>query len=376
MSTYAVIGTQFGDEGKGITVDFLTRSLLNSIVVRYSGGQQAGHNVSIDGLSHIHANYASGALGGCPSFFSEHTTFYLNTLANEKEILESKGGNTKLYVHPLAKVTTPYDVAYNRALEKKNNHGSCGLGIAATHKRHEAGYKLCAIDLFHPILFNKKLNEISRYYNTKVADEGLDQDMYFEYIAKYATIFRLLAQDYKDYIDISVYEVLRNYENVVFECSQGIMLDMDHGIFPHVTWGSTTSKNAIDICKKARLDMPHIHYVTRCYSTRHGNGWMPNEGSVELINAPELTNTTNEWQKEFRTGEVDYELLQYALMVDAIYSTGITKSLVVTCLDQRPGFDFDYDKFGGVFKNIYESYSPDSQTIKKVIYERAGFSSR
>jgi adenylosuccinate synthase len=364
MPTSVVIDLGFGDSGKGVVTDFLSHFSFDTIVVRFSGGQQAGHNVVIDEKSHIHSNFASGALAGYPSYFSEHTSFYLNTLSVEKVALMDKGGSTELYIHPLAKVTTPYDVAYNRALELTKNHGSCGLGIAATHKRNEAGYKLHTIDLMHNELFEKKLRQIALYYNEKVMLEGLNIEVYKNYLNQNLRIFKHLAKHYLDYLQMKDYQLLRDFKDVVFEGSQGIMLDMDHGIFPNVTWGNTTSKNAIEICMKTGLEVPHVYYVTRCYSTRHGVGWMPNEGGVVLVNAVEPTNTNNEWQKEFRVGELDYELLKYAIMVDTIYSDMCRKSLVVTCLDHRPGYDFDYDQFAGLFFATYESRSPNSRFMK------------
>src|SRR6478736_5688291 len=136
MTAKIVIGLGWGDEGKGITTDYLCSQAVNPIVIRFSGGQQAGHTVMYDGKKHTFSNYGAGSLRGVPSYFTEHTSIYLNTMENERIILEKMGVTPKLTVHPLAKMTTPYDVAYNRLWEKRLGHGSVGLGIAATHKRH------------------------------------------------------------------------------------------------------------------------------------------------------------------------------------------------------------------------------------------------
>lgn len=141
---------------------------------------------------------------------------------------------------------------------------------------------------------------------------------------------------------------------------------MDHGIFPNVTYSNTTSKNALQICKKIGITDIEIFYPTRCYHTRHGSGWMSNQKDVKLINNQDEINIFNEWQKDFKIGEVDYDLLNYALSIDNIYSEGITKNLVVTCLDQRPDFKFDYDSLSTNFNHIYESYSPDSKDFKLI----------
>ena len=167
MKAQIVVGLGFGDEGKGITTDHLCSQSENSLVVRFSGGQQCGHNVCIGDKQHVHSNFGSGTLRGVPSFFSEHCTIYPNTMFEELKVLNEQSVNPILYIHPLAKITTPYDVLANRILETKNNHGSCGLGIGATMKRDLAGYKLLAIDLNNPVIFNQKLNEIRKYYDAK-----------------------------------------------------------------------------------------------------------------------------------------------------------------------------------------------------------------
>lgn len=357
MKTQIVVGLGFGDEGKGITTDYLCSQNENSLVVRFSGGQQCGHNVCLGDNSHVHSNFGSGTLRGVPSFFSEHCTFYPVTIFNELLVLQKKNVSPKLYLHPLAKLTTPYDVIANRILERKNNHGSCGLGIGTTMKRDESGYKLFAVDLANFELLEVKFKELKKYYETFVEILGKDKDWLEEEIENFFAFLPHLP------IQIVDYSFLQTSENIIFEGSQGIMLDQFHGIFPHVTYANTTTRNAIEICDKLGVKDREIFYVTRCYSTRHGVGWMPNEEKVELINTEAEINVFNEYQKDFRLGEIDYDLINYALKVDEIYSGTIEKNLIVTCLDQRPDFVFDYPKLKTKFKNIYESRSPYSEKI-------------
>lgn len=363
-----VVDLMFGDGGKGITTDYLSSfDSNNTIVVRYSGGQQAGHNVKIGNVSHIHASYGSGTLRGVPSFFTEHCTVSPVAMYNEYKVLKSKGVTPELYIHPLAKVTTPYDVAYNRMTEKINHHGSCGMGIGATMKRHnETGFKLFAIDISNPVLLAEKLKQINIYYCNKLKQICNTQEYANEYWKKCEIETKYFFEAIRELnIITKPYKHLKNYDNIIFEGSQGILLDMDHGIFPHVTFANTTSKNAIEICKLLRITDVDLYYITRCYQTRHGNGWMSNNDPIELINTEDEINVTNEWQKSFRIGELDYELLNYSLELDKIYSPGYkyNRNLVITCLDQRPDFKFDVDKLNTKFKGIYNSYGPDSKTI-------------
>jgi len=365
MNAKIIVDLGFGDSGKGITTDFLCKqNHLSNIVVRFSGGQQAGHNVKIDNISHVHSNYGSGTLRGVPTYFSEHCTVYPVTMLREKVVLHKIDIDPILYIHPLVNVTTPGDIAYNRLTEKKLGHGSCGLGVGATMNRNiNTGYKLFGIDLTNTIILEQKLKAIYDYYIGLIDNE--EEICFFNDIfVKEIDMFNFSVE--KLNINIKSYEFLKNFYNIIFEGSQGILLDMDHGIFPNVTYSNTTSKNALQICKKIGITDIEIFYPTRCYHTRHGSGWMSNQKDVKLINNQDEINIFNEWQKDFKIGEVDYDLLNYALSIDNIYSEGITKNLVVTCLDQRPDFKFDYDSLSTNFNHIYESYSPDSKDFKLI----------
>jgi adenylosuccinate synthase len=92
-------------------------------------------------------------------------------------------------------------------------------------------------------------------------------------------------------------------------------------------------------------------------------GWMSNETPIKLTNTQDEINTFNDWQKDFRIGEIDYELLNYAHSIDDLYSKDIPKNLVITCLDQRPGFEFEHNRLKTRFKQIYNSYSADSKAF-------------
>lgn len=361
MKAHIVLGMQFGDEGKGRTVDYLTSHSPNPIVVRFSGGQNCGHTVVKDGIKHIFGNFGSGTLRGAPSYFSEHCCIYLNAISREKEILEEKGFTPDLYVHPLTKMTTPYDIVFNQILERKNNHGSCGVGIGTTMKRHlNTGYKLHAMDLKYPSIFEAKLLNIKNYYIALVEQSGMYVRDFLEACELAERNFDLAIKE--NLFEIRDYDFLTDYEDIIFEGSQGILLDMDHGFFPNVTYANTTSKNAIEILKLIEYPFAvNTYYITRCYQTRHGNGWMSNQEPIELINNEEEINVLNQWQGMFKIGELDYNLLNYALEIDNQYNPfKINKNLVITCLDQRPDFSFDYTKLKQSFGTKITFSSPSN----------------
>ncbi|KFF09289.1 adenylosuccinate synthetase [Chryseobacterium luteum] len=349
-----VIGLGFGDEGKGITTDFLAQQNPESVVIRFSGGQQAAHTVMIEDKKHIHSSFASGALRGLPSYFTEHCTIHPVFLLNERKELIEKNGNIELHIHPLAKVTTPFDVWQNRTNAKNLEHGTCGKGVGATMKRHESPYKLFAADLIAPReMLIEKLKGIAYYYGF-MDDDQLEETLH---------IF-LNAVDQIDW-KIDDYTYLNSFENLIFEGSQGILLDMDHGVFPNVTYANTTSKNAYGICRLLKIEDIEMYYVTRIYSTRHGNGWMSNEKELMLKNNEEETCVFNDYQKELRFGDLDYDLLNYALLLDGAYVAATKKNLIVTCLDQTDE-QFKTENLKVKFDTVYGSYSPFSKDFKQI----------
>lgn len=353
MRSSIVLGSGYGDEGKGLAVHNLCNP--DSLVVRFSGGQQAGHTVIHNGVKHVFSNFGAGTMKGCSTFFTEDTCIYPKTITTEWNELVKKGLNPKLYVSPLAKVTTPYDVWTGRLNERKVCHGSCGLGIGATMKRNEGPVKLYAIDLLAPKRFLRdKLNAIRDHCGF---DHLLPEDRsrFFEDMAAFDE-----AVDNRHF-DICRFDQLPRYSDIVFEGSQGILLDMDHGIFPHVTYANTTSKNA---WKYAGADVK-VHYITRCYQTRHGNGPF-DAAPITLENNSEEINVENTWQGSFKVGEIDYGLLRYAFDIDRAYHPcDVERNLVVGCLDQRPEFTFDLEAVG-TFDNVYGNYSPKSDQMNQL----------
>jgi len=369
MKIAVVIGLGFGDEGKGNFTNYLCSQLPNPGVVRFSGGQQAGHTVIHNGLKHVFSNYTSGGLQNVPGLTKHTCTMYPATMYIEYQVLERKGITPNLTVHPLTMVTTPYDVAYGRARERAVNHGSCGLGIGSTMSRNEnTDYKLYARDLQYPIITKAKLQSISRYYSETAKQSELYPQYYDELNTLFPDFEEALANLDKLFrIDSSFVEPR---DSLIYEGSQGLMLDRHYGIFPNVTYAHTGLQNLHGILK-SNLDLD-IYFITRCYQTRHGAGWMSNDTPVTLVNTEEEINVKNEWQSDFRTSELDYDVLNYAINCvedftgDHRIFNKIDTHLVVTCLDQRPDFEFNYDKLKYDFKSIYNSYSPESTLIKQI----------
>jgi len=189
--TQAVIDLGFGDSGKGTFTAYLCSKAKNPIVVRYSGGHQAGHTVvNEDGGRHIFSSFGSGTLQGVPTYWSDKCTFHPTSFLNELEVLKSKGINPKIYVDANCPVTTPCDIHYNQRNDIIVRHGSCGVGFGATLEREEKYHSLLVRDLEYSNILKYKLDSIRSYYNYYGHDDYILTDFLedCEEVLKYITI--------------------------------------------------------------------------------------------------------------------------------------------------------------------------------------------
>lgn len=319
MKTSIVLGMFYGDEGKGLTTSFLSKP--NDLVVRFNGGHQAGHTVCKNGYRHVFSSFGSGTLNEAHTYWSEHCTFYPKSFYNEKKKLIEEGFNPIHFIHPLSMVTTPFDIDFNRSTERTNKHGSVGMGFGATIARNEnTPYKLFAIDLTYREILVHKLQQIAAYYKSENIEEQIEKFLY-----------------YVDNIELNICtlsEIKDDYENIIFEGAQGIMLDMDFGYFPNVTRSNTTSKNAMKIIRGCNLPTPQVYYCMRSYLTRHGNGYMPNESNA--LRFDDKTNIPHKYQGNFRQGYHSLDQFNYAIKCDSIFSGNnfSKRNISIICLDQ------------------------------------------
>lgn len=310
MNDKAVIGLGFGDEGKGLVTNYLSLLDPYAAIVRYSGGQQAGHTVVKDEVRHVFSSFGSGTLNGAPTYWSEFCTVDPVGLCNELDVLLEKGITPTLFIHRKCPVTTPMDKKLNQV--RDNNNGTCGTGVGSTKQREEDHYSLLFEDLFNPTVYKIKLSLISKYYN-------FHPDL--------QTFLKCVERITKTY-SIKIYDNLPFVNSYIFEGSQGLLLDQHYGFFPHVTRSNVGTPNILDLGFK-----PECYAVTRAYQTRHGNGPMTNDHIPHRIKANPLeTNVYNQWQGEFRIAILDLDLLKYAISKD-YYLNRNRHTLVITCID-------------------------------------------
>jgi adenylosuccinate synthase len=360
---YVVLGLGFGDEGKGLVTDFLCNNVSSPLVVRFSGGHQVGHTVKHLDKKHVFSNFGSGTLSGAPTYWSPICTVNPISVIVELNLLLGKNVNPLLYIDERCPVVTPYDISGNIKANNKTKHGSCGVGFGSTIAREESFYSLLVADLFFPSVVKIKLDLIKKYYN---GANSIDVNLFLY------SINELIKNRH-----IRVVDAMPSYGNIIYEGSQGILLDKNIGFFPHVTRSNTSSCNL-----PVDNDM-NFYLVTRAYQTRHGNGPMTNENLPHNIKINEdETNVTNKYQGEFRRTLLDLDLLQYGISRDKNIKKTFNRTLVITCLDHiEDEYRFTHkgeivncnDEFDFVGKitdildisNIITSHSPYTENLLK-----------
>ena len=325
-----VLGTFFGDEGKGQTVHNLCKhydNLKRTIVIRFSGGHQVGHTVRHGKLEHTFSNFGSGTLLGVPTYWSSYCTVDPITTMKELEDLNKLGITPEIIYHPLCEVVIPFDVISQWNNDENLKHGTVGTGFKAALDRVAKGYHLTAMDCRNIMILRAKVTSIVyNYYADLVSDfPMLNID---EWCVKVHEFFNLVS--------ISNEYILNRYKHHIFEGSQGILLDQRFGIMPYCTPSNTTCQNAMRIIKDFGLlgGIEHI-YVTRPYITRHGNGPIPTTKPVREIQDP--NNRFNEFQKSIRATEFDKDLFNHSLDIDLMFHFRDDYSkVIVTHKDEIP----------------------------------------
>ena len=382
MVIKAVIGANFGDEGKGLMTDyFCHQSTLRgekSLVVLHNGGAQRGHTVvTPDGNRHVFHHFGSGTLAGADTYLSEE--FVLNPMIfwQEWEELESMKAIPKVYVNHTCRVTTPFDMILNQIIEESRDnarHGSCGMGIHETMIRDVCNYP---IEMWFDSSDEAKryyLKEIRNYLSERLLDFGINKipdnwkeivnsDLLIEnFISELNFMGRNISTRFDRFIEY--------YDCVAFENGQGLLLDQNNtAYYPHLTPSNTGIKNSLKIIAQMSCK-PDIEvcYVTRTYLTRHGAGRLDGECNKSEINPDmqDLTNIPNPHQGTLRYAKLDEDLLKERILKDFISMRkyGAKISLAVT---HKNEYDYVFsDTFKKNFDYIYYSDGETREAVGRI----------
>ena len=334
-----ILGTQWGDEGKGKIVDLLTDQV--SAVVRYQGGHNAGHTLVIDGEKTVLHLIPSGILrDNVQCFIGNGVVLSPEALLKELTELEAKGVpvRERLRISPACPLILPYHVALDQAREKARGEakiGTTGRGIGPAYEDKVSRRGLRVADLFHRERFAAKLGEVLDYHNFALQHyykvDPIDFQKTLDEAMGYAEWLAPLMTD----VTSRLHELRREGANIMFEGAQGSLLDIDHGTYPFVTSSNTTAGGTATGSGFGPLYLDYVLGITKAYTTRVGSGPFPTElfedvGSRLAERGHEFGSTTG---RARRCGWFDAVILRRAIEINSISGLCLTKLDVLDGLD-------------------------------------------
>lgn len=338
MANVIVIGTQWGDEGKGKITDLLSRSA--DVVVRYQGGINAGHTVVVNDRTFKLHLIPSGILyPQTDCIIGSGTVVDPKILLEELEQLRQLGVTTdNLFIAETAHVTMPYHRLIDRASElQRAEHkiGTTGRGIGPTYADKSERIGIRILDLMDKELLPKRIRwaveqkniVLERLYNLP----PLDPQEVIEQYAGYADLLRPHVVDASLKID----EAIKKRLNILFEGAQGTLLDLDHGTYPYVTSSNPVAGGACIGAGVGPTTIDRIIGVSKAYTTRVGEGPFPTEltddvGELLCDRGAEFGTTTG---RKRRCGWFDGVIGRYAVRINGLDCLAITK---LDVLDELP----------------------------------------
>jgi adenylosuccinate synthase len=276
-----VIGTQWGDEGKGKVVDLLTERA--AAVARFQGGHNAGHTLVIGGEKTVLSLIPSGILrDGTRCYIGNGVVLSLEALLKESQTLIDRGVPVfeRLRISPSCPLILPSHVALDKAREVArgaNAIGTTGRGIGPAYEDKVARQALRVADLFNPSYFSDRLSEILDFHNfvlTRYFEQpSLDAEAMCEALLAQGERIKPLVVD----VTHELAQLREQQANVLFEGAQGAMLDIDHGTYPFVTSSNTTGGGASTGTGLGPRYFDHVLGIVKAYATRVGAGPFPTE---------------------------------------------------------------------------------------------------
>ena len=337
MNSLVIVGTGWGDEGKGKITDYLSKKF--DICVRFQGGNNAGHTIKFNNNKYALNLIPSGIFNqNIQNIMSNGMVIDLKALVNEIDILKSKGfdcGN--LHISDRAHVLFPYHIQLDEIFENIKGNDKVGttkkgIGPCYTDKSMRIGLRIG--DLLNKDSFYKKLSQNVEYvnkllsiFNSKTFDVN---ELYNEYTS-YANIIKPHIKD----TSLFLMNALNENKKILFEGAQGIMLCLDHGTYPYVTSSSPSAASVALNCGIPPQSIQKVLGITKSYATRVGEGVFP----TELFS--DISNTIRETAHEYgtttgrarRIGWLDTVVLKHGKRI-----SGIT-DLAITLLDVLTGFE-------------------------------------
>jgi adenylosuccinate synthase len=341
MPAIVLVGAQWGDEGKGKATDLLSSQI--DYVVKFNGGNNAGHTVVIDGEKYALHLLPSGILtAGCTPVIGNGVVIDLAVLFEEIDALNVRGIDTSgLVVSANAHLITPYNRVLDRVTERflgSRKIGTTGRGIGPTYADKMSRVGIRVQDLFDESILRQKVEAalaiknqmLIKIYNRRTVevDEVLDE------FKKYADRLRPMVVD----TGLLLNDALDEGKTVLFEAGQATLLDVDHGTYPYVTSSSATAAGACTGSGVPPTRIDRVIAILKAYTTRVGEGPFPTElldesGEFLRRTGAEYGTTTG---RPRRCGWMDTVVGRYATRINGVTDFVVTKLDVLTGLDEVP----------------------------------------
>ena len=339
MPGFVIVGMQWGDEGKGKVVDYLTSQA--DMVVRHQGGNNAGHTLVVNGKQTVLHLIPSGILhDGTVCVIGNGTVLDPEVLCKELDNLDALGCTYagRLFISSGAHVIMPYHRVLDRAQEKfrgSKKIGTTGRGIGPAYADKADRFGIRFADFVDPAAFALKLKDALAYKNNILQKAFGEEPLDYDTVLRESSAFAERLRPYVSDAVTMVHDVLSQGKRIVFEGAQGSMLDLDHGTFPYVTSSTTVAGG---VCAGAGVGPSAIAGVigiVKAYSTRVGEGPFPTEllnGTGDLLRATghEFGATTG---RARRCGWIDCVQLRRAVQLNGATNVVLTKPDVLGVLD-------------------------------------------
>ncbi len=286
MGNVAVVGAQWGDEGKGKVVDWLSERA--DVVVRFQGGHNAGHTLVINGVKTALNLIPSGIMRpGVACLIGNGVVLSLPDLIKEIEKVEATGASVRdrLRISEAAPLVLPVHARLDQARERARGEakiGTTGKGIGPAYEDKVARRAVRVGDLFHREQLAAKLGELLGYHNFVLQnyfkEAPVDFQQTLDALLGYAEVVRPMVADVTELLRLH----LSRGDNVLFEGAQGALLDVDHGTYPYVTSSNTTAGGAATGSGVGPRNLDYVLGIVKAYATRVGSGPFPTEQENDI----------------------------------------------------------------------------------------------
>ncbi len=374
-----VLGTQWGDEGKGKIVDLLTDSA--KYAVRYQGGHNAGHTLVIDGEKTVLHLIPSGILrDDLMSIIGNGVVLSPAALLEEMKMLEARGVpvRDRLRISEACPLILPYHIALDQAREVARGNkaiGTTGRGIGPAYEDKASRRALRVGDLFDTEKFAAKLKEVMEYHNFVLTNyykvDGVDYQKTLDETLEVADLLKSMVVDVTELLD----NARKTGEKIMFEGAQGTLLDIDHGTYPYVTSSNTTAGG---VATGTGFGPCHVEYVLgiiKAYTTRVGSGPFPTEqfndiGQYLADKGHEVGATTGRGR---RCGWLDLVAMRRAIQLNSITGLCLTKLDVLDGIEEL-NLCIGYKLEDGTVTNVAPMSADDFEKVTPVYETMPGWS--